>query len=737
MADDVTLITPSGGDTGAVIATDDDGTRHWQYMKPAFGPADTQTIVTATEGLPVTTYKVGSAVDSNNSTTSILTASSTYTGTGTDVLGYTGITVTIDASHDSAASGMRFEFSTDNTNWDISHQHDFDVSDQTARMFQFPVQAQYFRVVYINGGTNQTHFRVQTILHTGTPLTTIRRLDATEAIDRSAQLVKSILLAQANGSGNFMPIAATAGGNLKIAIQEFDSGAALPAGTNAIGKLAANSGVDIGDVDITSQIPGTGATNLGKAIDTAVGGTDTGIAMLAKHNSDVRHLTTAEGDYDVARLSEFGALQVAPEQHAVFDNFNATTGWSALGNDTLNLATTKKHAVGTDALTFDKVNGAANTVFAGIQKTVTSLDLGDVSPHDLLQTVVYLPSIAAIDYVFLRVGTDSSNYNEWRVDGEEFTTATFETIVLDIGDVSNTGITGNGWNPSAITYVVVGVAFDAETDTLAGIIFDEFSFHTNQHSAAILGSEVTSSVSSANVNLQKVGGSATDKGAGNASNGCQRIVIATDDINLAIISGAVSGTEMQVDVVAALPAGTNAIGKLAANSGVDIGDVDVTSSNLDLVEDAAADANPTGVAVMTVRDDEVGSTALTTADNDLQALRSNQFGELKVTQIPDSTSEFKYAVITAASGDTSIIAAAGAGIKIRVLAYVAIAGGTTTCRFESGAGGTALTGVMQLVANTGAAASFNPAGWFETGDNAALSLESTGDIDGHLTYVEI
>lgn len=36
-------------------------------------------------------------------------------------------------------------------------------------------------------------------------------------------------------------------------------------------------------------------------------------------------------------------------------------------------------------------------------------------------------------------------------------------------------------------------------------------------------------------------------------------------------------TEMQVDIVGALPAGTNAIGKLAANSGVDIGDVDVIS----------------------------------------------------------------------------------------------------------------------------------------------------------------
>lgn len=46
---------------------------------------------------------------------------------------------------------------------------------------------------------------------------------------------------------------------------------------------------------------------------------------------------------------------------------------------------------------------------------------------------------------------------------------------------------------------------------------------------------------------------------------------------LTALNGAIAGTEVQVDVVGALPAGTNAIGKLAANSGVDIGDVDVTS----------------------------------------------------------------------------------------------------------------------------------------------------------------
>jgi hypothetical protein len=56
---------------------------------------------------------------------------------------------------------------------------------------------------------------------------------------------------------------------------------ALPAGTNAIGKLAANSGVDIGDVDVTSVIPGVGATNLGKAEDAAHASGDTGVMALA------------------------------------------------------------------------------------------------------------------------------------------------------------------------------------------------------------------------------------------------------------------------------------------------------------------------------------------------------------------------------------------------------------------------------------------------------------------------
>jgi hypothetical protein len=92
----------------------------------------------------------------------------------------------------------------------------------------------------------------------------------------------------------------------------------------------------------------------------------------------------------------------------------------------------------------------------------------------------------------------------------------------------------------------------------------------------------------------------------------------TNDIKTAVelIDNAIDGSQMQVDVVAisaqsdgtyigdikfgeSLPAGTAAIGKLAANDGVDIGDVDVTSlpastNTIEVVGDAAEDAAVAG-----------------------------------------------------------------------------------------------------------------------------------------------
>ena len=84
----------------------------------------------------------------------------------------------------------------------------------------------------------------------------------------------------------------------------------LESGTNAIGKLVANSGVDIGDVDVTSVIPGTGATNLGKAIQSAQGTTDTGVPALVVRNDTLADLAGSDHDYAPLQVNASGALYV-------------------------------------------------------------------------------------------------------------------------------------------------------------------------------------------------------------------------------------------------------------------------------------------------------------------------------------------------------------------------------------------------------------------------------------------
>lgn len=219
--------------------------------------------------------KVGSVVDDNNSTQSTLGIGASFVpGSGTDLIGYSAVCVTIYADVDSAADGMKFEFSTNDTNWDDSYSFTLDFSVSPTRRFQFPVTARYFRVNYTNGGGAQSAFRVQTILHTANQLTSIHKITDDLSPDRSAQVVKAALFAQKAGSGDLTLIDATSAGNLKVAIEEFDT--SLPAGTNAIGKLAANSGVDIGDVDVTSIAAGTntiGGTISQPSTSTAYDGT--------------------------------------------------------------------------------------------------------------------------------------------------------------------------------------------------------------------------------------------------------------------------------------------------------------------------------------------------------------------------------------------------------------------------------------------------------------------------------
>jgi hypothetical protein len=83
---------------------------------------------------------------------------------------------------------------------------------------------------------------------------------------------------------------------------------ALPSGTNAIGKLAANSGVDIGDVDVTSVVPGTAATSLGKAEDAGHSTGDVGVMALAVRQDAAAALAGTDADYAPLEVDAIGRL---------------------------------------------------------------------------------------------------------------------------------------------------------------------------------------------------------------------------------------------------------------------------------------------------------------------------------------------------------------------------------------------------------------------------------------------
>ncbi|TXH35287.1 MAG: hypothetical protein E6Q98_15965 [Rhodospirillaceae bacterium] len=99
----------------------------------------------------------------------------------------------------------------------------------------------------------------------------------------------------------------------------------------------------------------------------------------------------------------------------------------------------------------------------------------------------------------------------------------------------------------------------------------------------------------------------------------------------------------------------------------------------------------------------------------------------------------KFAKIAASASGNNTIVAAVSGKKIRVLALKLIGSDAVNAKWQSGAGGTDLTGLSYLIASSGEVLPFNPAGWFETAAGALLnlSLSAAVAVGGHLTYVEV
>lgn len=145
--------------------------------------------------------------------------------------------------------------------------------------------------------------------------------------------------------------------------------------------------------------------------------------------------------------------------------------------------------------------------------------------------------------------------------------------------------------------------------------------------AATLAAETTKVIGTVNVAASQTIG-VTQATAGNLN--CTEASASAIKTAVEVIDNAISGSEMQVDVVAALPAGTNAIGKLAANSGVDIGDVDILS--------IAAGTNIIGKTGHDITGIGHGVKVVTTAGTDVALAASTACKKVDIQSQTDNTS---------------------------------------------------------------------------------------------------
>lgn len=153
------------------------------------------------------------AIDSSlNSSTALLNSSAVFTGTWENVSSYAAITFSIFSDQASASNGLSVQWSGDGVNTDVTDGSN--VSANAGRAFSLTPRARYFRIVYTNGGTNQTIFRLYTNYHyVGSGLIS-RLLSSTIDDNNFAQTVRAITNAK-KSDGTYGATALTANSDFK------------------------------------------------------------------------------------------------------------------------------------------------------------------------------------------------------------------------------------------------------------------------------------------------------------------------------------------------------------------------------------------------------------------------------------------------------------------------------------------------------------------------------------------
>lgn len=140
------------------------------------------------------------AISDQNSTSTPLSAGGYWAGEWIDITSYGIIYVNVYSDVSSAIDGLVVQQSSDGVFAD--HTDEFTVPALKGKNYSINPHAKYLRVVYYNGTSDQTQFRLQTKLNC-TGLASSHRIKDDITTDDDARIVKSVLMTKANDQNEY------------------------------------------------------------------------------------------------------------------------------------------------------------------------------------------------------------------------------------------------------------------------------------------------------------------------------------------------------------------------------------------------------------------------------------------------------------------------------------------------------------------------------------------------------
>lgn len=154
-----------------------------------------------------------------NSTSTPLGAGASFTGTAEDITNYAGIVLGIVADQ---TGTVNVQFSSDGTNWNPNESMTFTpttpgVADEF--LYSGTPEAKYYRINYVNGGTAQGVFRLQTVYKANAPTGDVSYISRSPVAVNSALTTKSVIYGlSSSGGGTYVPVKSTPSGSLTVAL---------------------------------------------------------------------------------------------------------------------------------------------------------------------------------------------------------------------------------------------------------------------------------------------------------------------------------------------------------------------------------------------------------------------------------------------------------------------------------------------------------------------------------------